>query len=501
MANFFSSGYADPLAQSFIIPQEFTNGAFVTSVDLFFAATGGETLPVFVQICEMNNGLPTQNVIQNATAILTSSDISTSTDSKTATNCKFQSLVYLKPNTEYCLKVLSNSIKYKVWISQMGEKRVDKAIVISEQPSTGSLFKSQNNSTWSPDQLQDLKFRLYYAKFDVSRSATVQVSNSPISLTATLPPNPFSITNGSAVVIVYHPNHGLFEGRLVTYSGVVSGGSAYANLNTQLTIHAVIDSDHYAVTMGSNAASTDLIGGSAVVCSKSIKFDSFNIQSSEYLPTNTGIDYTARFTSSTSKDTVYTKYKAGVFEPLTQPKYVYSRENEQVFLSGDKSLDVLIDMYSTDPTVSPIINSESLGIALVSNKIDSRTTTIEGIAAVAESVASGNTLESRYISAPVTLATTATDLKFLFAANIQYPSTIELWYRTTMNSSSNPLNTIAWTQVPLSLENLNGLSYTDIEKDVVATQVFTTYQAKIVFKSTNSAMVPRIKDFRIIALS
>ena len=33
--------------------------------------------------------------------------------------------------------------------------------VVSEQPHLGSLFKSQNNKTWTPVQSEDLKFTLF----------------------------------------------------------------------------------------------------------------------------------------------------------------------------------------------------------------------------------------------------------------------------------------------------------------------------------------------------
>jgi hypothetical protein len=183
-----------------------------------------------------------------------------------------------------------------------------------------------------------------------------------------------------------------------------------------------------------------------------------------------------------------------VFAELDEPRYVYSSDNERVFLNNAKSLDVMLDIYSTDPAVSPVINAEALSIALQSNKLDSSST-------VSESVATGNSAESRYITNPITLDSTASELKFMFAVNIPYPSTIELWYRTTVNSSANPINTVSWTQVPLSLESNSGLQFTDIEEDVIVPESFSEYQAKVVFKSLNSAKAPKIKDFRVIALS
>ena len=38
-------------------------------------------------------------------------------------------------------------------------------VIVTEQPLLGSLFKSQNGSTWTPSQYEDLKFELHRCKF------------------------------------------------------------------------------------------------------------------------------------------------------------------------------------------------------------------------------------------------------------------------------------------------------------------------------------------------
>ena len=51
---------------------------------------------------------------------------------------------------------MTQSLEYKVWISQMGEQDVSGTNrLISTQPHMGSFFKSQNNTTWSAVQSQD----------------------------------------------------------------------------------------------------------------------------------------------------------------------------------------------------------------------------------------------------------------------------------------------------------------------------------------------------------
>ena len=52
-----------------------------------------------------------------------------------------------------------------VYVSRVGENDLLTQTFISNQPYLGSLFKSQNASTWEPSQWEDLKFNLYRADF------------------------------------------------------------------------------------------------------------------------------------------------------------------------------------------------------------------------------------------------------------------------------------------------------------------------------------------------
>jgi hypothetical protein len=96
-----------------------------------------------------------------------------------ATNVKFESPVYLESNKEYCIVILSNSTKYRVFISRVGENDLLDQTYISNQPVLGSLFKSQNGSTWEPSQWEDLKYTLYAANF--TPSGTIQFYSPELS--------------------------------------------------------------------------------------------------------------------------------------------------------------------------------------------------------------------------------------------------------------------------------------------------------------------------------
>ena len=170
-------GGRDPLAQGFLIDEE--TGIFLTRCDIFFRSTDDMDIPVTFQLRTMQNGSPTTNVIPFSEIVIDPTDVQTSGDGSIATPIQFKSPVYLEGGKEYCICLLSNSTKYSVYISRVGENDLLTQSVISNQPYLGSLFKSQNGSTWEPSQWEDLKFTLYRADF--IESGTVEVYNPQLS--------------------------------------------------------------------------------------------------------------------------------------------------------------------------------------------------------------------------------------------------------------------------------------------------------------------------------
>ncbi len=156
----------DPLAQSFSVND--SSGVFLTSCDVYFSAVDSNNIPVIFEIRSMQTGLPTQVVLPFSQIYKDPDEITTSTDASVATRFTFKSPVYLQGNTEYAIVLRSSSVKYKVWISRVGENDTVTDEFISQQPSLGSLFKSQNGSTWNPSQWEDLKFVLNRAEFEPS---------------------------------------------------------------------------------------------------------------------------------------------------------------------------------------------------------------------------------------------------------------------------------------------------------------------------------------------
>ena len=239
-------GWIDPLAQSFLVDE--VGGVFLTSLDLFFG-TKDDTIPVTVQIQEMVNGYPAPRIVPFSTKTLNPTSVNTSNDGTTATTFTFDSPVYLEENKEYCYVIMANCNTYQVYGSRMGQTTLDGTRTVSRQPYAGVLFKSQNGSTYSADQNEDLKFTIKKAAFTTGSTSTVTLANDSVS-SRTLGTNPIRTTSGSQTFRVFHKNHGMHAGtNNVTISGSAAcNGIPAATINATHTSISNMTLDSYDIT-------------------------------------------------------------------------------------------------------------------------------------------------------------------------------------------------------------------------------------------------------------
>ena len=185
----------DPLAQSFLVEDK--TGIFITKCDIFFQEKDDMGMPVTLQIRTMKGGYPTTNILPFSEVVLNPEEVNVSADGSIPTTFRFKAPVYLEGETEYAICVAAISTKYKVYISRVGENDLISQAFVAQQPYLGSLFKSQNASTWEPSQWEDLKFALYRADF--ATSGSVEFYNPTLTLgnnqVATLLPNSISLNS------------------------------------------------------------------------------------------------------------------------------------------------------------------------------------------------------------------------------------------------------------------------------------------------------------------
>jgi len=597
------TGWYDPLAQSFLVQQP--GGAFLTKVDIFFA-TKDENVPVQLQIREMVNGYPGKTILPFSRVYLapnevniSSSTVTVGTDTynapDTATTFTFPSPVYVEDGKEYCMCLVSDSNDYKVWISQLGDQIAGGQRFISEQPYAGVLFKSQNASTWTADQTQDLKFTMYRAVFNTGVVGEIEFINDVLPA-KTLDLNPIQTVSSSGKIRVNHRSHGMTAGDSVTIAGATAAnGLTTGNLNATHTIDSV-EVDSYVITTAGTATSSGFGGGSAVTATANVAYQTVQPVIAYQNFSDTNLDLFMKTTTGTSVNGTETAYTTSSYfgvvpndnNYLDYTSIVASEINETDNMSAAKSLFVKAQLSSTNDSISPIIDMDRTSVILVNNKInnpsqstvndttlDSRTVvsantniaasgsifssadsstqnelktvsvgkyiTISGAGAnngtylvtavdsadgdltvdaslttdpagdsititvlerfVDETAPANSSSHSKYVTKKINLENPATYVKVRMAVDLPPFATLGVYYRTAEAGSSGNFEDLSYTLLsPDSsiIQNNDGQFY-DVEYSLSDLTPFDAIGVKLVFNSTQSQAVPRVKDLRIIA--
>jgi hypothetical protein len=389
----------DPLAQSFLVEQK--GGAFITKVDIYFA-TKDSSIPVSLDIRDMVNGTPGQNVLPFSKVTLTPDKVNLSGNTvtidgtlyptfDTPTTFTFPSPVYVQEGQEYCFVLVSDSNNYKVWTSYVGDTIPDSTRTISEQPYAGVMFKSQNASTWTPEQNQDIKFTIWRAKFDTSKVSSLDFVNDVIPY-YNLEKDPIQTVSGTNTVRVWHYDHGMHVNSRVNIKGVPAAinGIPASEINGDKIISNV-DLDCYTITTTTSATGSGYGGGSAVYATRNMQYNVIHpiIETQSFSDTN--ISYKVTGTSGKSIDGSETPYTIDATDTpclikennyFLTPKLVASEINETNLMSSVKSLNLNVRMTSTNDSLSPVVDTSRSSLVCISNKINYPTEANTNVAAL-----------------------------------------------------------------------------------------------------------------------
>jgi hypothetical protein len=165
--------YYDPLAQNFLISSyQYPQGMFLSSVRVCFQ-TKDVSVPVTMQIRPTVNGFPSSGTVYPfATVTLTPDKVKTVApnskpdlnDVTKYTEFVFDAPIFLQPG-EHSIVFVSNSNSYNVYCAKKDEKNFIDNNNISAIPYVGSLFESQNGSTWIPTPVTSMMFSLHKKVF------------------------------------------------------------------------------------------------------------------------------------------------------------------------------------------------------------------------------------------------------------------------------------------------------------------------------------------------
>ena len=371
--------YIDPVAQSFIVDTP----CIVTKIGLYFTEKD-PAIPAFVHIRDMDNGYPGNYQVPFSEKVIRPSSITLSSGSTLNENqITFSSPIYLERG-EYALCVGSPSSLWKTCVSRIGSTDIPSAKKINLQPYVGSLFKSQNASTWTAEQELDLTFKIYRATFDTSAAASVEfkINNDNANNTDILPDNPLKVVSGSTLMRVTHPNHGMSNGDSVKLGGTgkyqyLPNGSAV--LNFGIDFNEFLDADHteiiplqisnvtkntYTVTLPNSQTATEtaVFGGNRITATKNTRVDAIQPILSKIVQSGTGSVNRVKLT--TLNNTLESNYSV-ITDDITElnaPRIIPSAE-----VKSSNYFSFTSSLTTTNKYLSPIIDTKKIGIVAASN--------------------------------------------------------------------------------------------------------------------------------------
>ena len=425
----------DPIAQSFKLPDGYPNGAFLTGADFYFQQTqaiANDKPVVFeIRVCD-TTGRPGPEVLPGSVVVKYADEIAPNVDSSTgvrATNFAFDQPVHVKPDVEYAMVLKTDAIQHRVWIATLGQGDVsDPTKSYGAQATLGSLFKSQNNTLWTEDQLSDLKFQLYRAVFNTSVTGVAHLVNQNLPYAA-LPSNPFTFMHGSSKIRVTQPNHGFRNGDLVRFASqfwanlyAVSSGVTIAGIpvteifGTTIDEEQVLDTDpvltvescnldDYVFTVASQANLGDsattaeslrVDGGLDIFANNQVLYHIMTPQLDVINFNNTNINLRGYLLEGHTYDNLpaggYTQYNDLLDINTTnvensRPKVILTDLNEERRYSGVTvvagsyaetwydSFVGRVEMTSRSDQVSPVLDLNSAHFNVIQHRIDNPTRT------------------------------------------------------------------------------------------------------------------------------
>lgn len=586
----------DPIAQSFFITADtYPAGVYVTSVGVYFR-TVDQSTPVILELRNMVNGLPGSQVFPGARALLPGSAIAQSPDATTETVFKFDNPVFLQTSQDYCFVVRTSSLGYNLWCSKIGERDVTTGKIVDTNPYSGSMFLSENNYTWTPDQTQDVKFNLYVAEFDTSKVGDVIVrpqadagNNVYYGTSQSLPMSFINTTKGSKTVSVTIPMHGLVTGDSIVIEGIGDANPEDAtigynnilasNLNGSHTVTVVDEDTVTFATTGANSATktgpvsasdmrlpintappvtridqthinalpvinSNNLSPSTIPSASVLKYPTApqiantntfivytNVQVNElmidYLSTElnqTSIDEYVSISTGSSTAGVETPYSYRPYEMLSgdkgfhvfdEPRLIATPSNETAHsyeLLTNKSATVNIKLASSNKNVSPVIDVTGMSLMTKTYVIDNQNGELDEL--ITESDFNDPTLNSeinpgtgnalaKYKTVVRSVTGFHNKITVFVTANCPAPAVIDAYIRTSGDRETHQDRDWVWTPIG----GVFGRSFThSVDKftvnewmyEISTDEPFNVYDIKLVMRSTNNSIIPKIYGVRTI---
>lgn len=504
----------DPVAQSFFVDASLNpGGVFVSSVDIFLGPIpANNPHNVRVELRKMVNGYPAgKKLASYAYGDVPATGLIGSVDGQQATRFNFKAPVYLAPGEEYAFVTLTNSDVLTMWCCELGAKayRAGDTVaatgqIISKQAFLGSMFISQNASTWTAEQTKDVKFALNRCEFNPTGQIDFTNKIKPIDYTTQsnihrrkLQNQPLYFTQGSTSVYVSGWGHGFSVGDKFK---LINEGTAQSPLGIpenqiygpELTVTDV-DVFGFSFVVGTAATATGRSGGSLTILDGwAVDYSYAQLISDDEVLESTSIKYNL---STTAKDSYISGATGDIV--VSPSDIIDIKSMRAVKAHADNSIKLRATLKTDNTDLSPIIYADRVGINVISNVIND-IPTINSDTGLQRQKSS----PARYVQKQVSLLTPANELKVILNANIPAGAGVNVYYKVGQSATSEQAN---WIKMPID----GGVFRFSNDPELFYQQKFITrmpfefqvFSVLVEFVTSDATKVPVIKDYRALALN
>jgi hypothetical protein len=282
--------------------------------------------------------------------------------------------------------------------------------------------------------------------------------------------------------------------------------------------------------------STKSTGGNAIRASQNIQYDIAHPIVQTFTPAQTEVTASIRTISGTSVDGLEPSFEDKGGEALRlnesnyfdSPRLVCSRVNENSFLDnimeGNKSMQVTLNLSTTNRYLTPMVDLDRVGMILTSNKVNNPITSYDTDPRTATLEQDPNAFV--YASKPIELEFPATSLKMILSAHLNVYNDIRAFFALLKDVNESPVYypfpgsgnlTSSGKTVDLS-RNTGGpdvplvttfnvgyesedLEFLDYEFTANDLESFKFFSIKLIGSSTSQTYPPRFRDLRVLALA
>lgn len=488
---------SDPIVQTINIDVDELEvaGIFATKFDLYFQSKS-TTNPIVIDIREMENqNLVSNRILPFSRVVLYPSLINVSEDSSVATSVEFPSVVFLQKGKTYAIHIqpIANDPNYRLWTSKLGDADILTERRITQQPYSGSIMVSSNDKTWTAVQEEDLKFKLYRAKFTINVAGTARFNNAPedILMLKNIQGN-FDMA-GDVIHGATSNAYAIREQYLPAFGKMIVSNKTGTFSNNE-TIYGGVTSAN---------AEIDSLGV--------IKYDVYQPNIKQIVFPRTDLFWEA---ATTSNAAILSSYNDFVLNDNN-----YCDAQMQIYSNGSRTNTFRArgTLITDTDFISPVIDLDQTSVVLVHNLINNTSNN--------ELLPQGGEARAKYLHKKVVLASgqDAEDLLVRFAAYVPPSASIEVYGKILNAEDGDILDDRGY--IPLVCNNpyvsskYNREDFRDVDYQIdpaymtgefdavqyvnsqeVTFTGFKIFIVKIVLLSSDSAFVPRVRDLQVLAM-